>query len=213
MSNQHDAILSLVPGLRAYARSLACCDLHLADHVVQDTIVLALRGWSQLTPGINPKSWLLQIAHNRFYNLRCRSYRPAEIHQDDLASLASVSAEQEQRNELPDFKRAFAALSPSHREVLGLIVIQELTYKEAATVCGCAVGTVRTRMSRARAVLKQTFLGQPRSVESPPTGQADVPLAVAVLSPPFRIEGAAPGCSGSARPSAPADILQCFCGL
>jgi hypothetical protein len=95
----------------------------------------------------------------------------------------------------------------SYREVLGLIVIQELTCKEAATVCGCAVGTVRTRMSRARAALKQTFLDQRCSVESPPTRQADVPLAVAVLSPAFGIEGAAPGCSGSARPSAPADTL------
>ena len=54
----------------------------------------------------------------------------------------------------------------SYREVLGLIVIQELTCKEAATVCGCAVGTVRTRMSRARAALKQTFLDQRCSVES-----------------------------------------------
>jgi hypothetical protein len=95
----------------------------------------------------------------------------------------------------------------SYREVLGLIVIQELTCKEAATVCGCAVGTVRTRMSRARAALKQTFLDQRCSVESPPTRQADVPLAVAVVSPAFGIEGAAPGCSGSARPSAPADTL------
>ena len=57
-------------------------------------------------------------------------------------------------------------------------------------------------MSRARAALKQTFLDQRCSVESPPTRQADVPLAVAVLSPAFGIEGAAPGCSGSARPSA-----------
>ena len=54
----------------------------------------------------------------------------------------------------------------SYREVLGLIVIQELTCKEAATVCGCAVGTVRTRMSRARAALKQTFLDQRCSVEA-----------------------------------------------
>ncbi len=95
----------------------------------------------------------------------------------------------------------------SYREVLGLIVIQELTCKEAATVCGCAVGTVRTRMSWARAALKQTFLDQRCSVGSPPTRQADVPLAVAVVSPAFGIEGAAPGCSGSARPSAPADTL------
>ena len=112
-----------------------------------------------------------------------------------------------QRNELPDFKRAFAALSPSHREVLGLIVIQELTYKEAATVCGCAVGTLRSRLSRARAILKQTFLGQPCSVESPPARPADISLGTPVLSPAFGIEGAAPGCSGSAGPSAARDML------
>jgi RNA polymerase sigma-70 factor, ECF subfamily len=208
MSGPYGAILPLIPGLRAYTCSLTGHDLHLADDVVKDTILLALRNWSQLTPGTNLKIWLLQIARNHFYRLRCRGCRIGEICQDDLASLDSVPAEQEQRNELPDFERAFAALSHSHREVLGLIVIQELTYKEAAAVCSCAVGTVRSRMSRARAVLKQTFLGQSRSAESPPTGRADVPLAVAVLSPPFGIEGAAIGCSGSAGPSAPADILQ-----
>ena len=68
-------------------------------------------------------------------------------------------------------------------------------------------------MSRARAVLKQTFLDQRRSVERSADTTGGSPSAVAVVSPAFGIEGAAPGCSGSARPSAPADTLQCFCGL
>ncbi len=160
MSNPHDAILPLIPNLRAYARSLAGGNVHLADDVVQDTIVLALQAWSQFTPDTNLKGWLLRIAHNRFYSLVSRKHVAAEIYHDDLASLASVPAEQEQRIERPDFKRAFAALSPNHREVLGLIVIQELSYEETARICGCEVGTVKSRMSRARAILKQTFLDQ-----------------------------------------------------
>jgi RNA polymerase sigma-70 factor (ECF subfamily) len=160
MSNPRDAILPLIPKLRAYTRGLSGGDIHLADDVVQDTVVLALQSWDQFAPGTNLAGWLLRIARNRFYSLVSRKHVTAEIGHDDLASLASVSAEQEQWIELPDFRRAFAALRPSHREVLGLIVIQELTYEKAAKVCGCEIGTVKSRMSRARAVLKRTFLDQ-----------------------------------------------------
>ena len=166
MSNPRDAILPLIPKLRAYARGLSGGDIHLADDVVQDTVLLALQAWNQFALGTNLTGWLLRIARNRFYSLVSRKHVTAEIGHEDLASLASVSAEQEQRIELPDFKRAFAALCPSHREVLGLIVIHELTYEKAAKVCGCEVGTVKSRMSRARAVLKRTFLDQAEHGES-----------------------------------------------
>jgi RNA polymerase sigma-70 factor (ECF subfamily) len=181
MSNPRDAILPLIPKLRAYARGLSGGDIHFADDVVQDTIVLALQAWNQFAPGTNLTGWLLRIARNRFYSLVSRKHVTAEIWHDDLASLASVSAEQEQRIELPDFKRAFAALHPSHREVLGLIVLHELTYDEAARVCGCEVGTVKSRMSRARAVLKETFLNQAGpSVGKASTGGASAaPTAMA----------------------------------
>ena len=76
----------------------------------------------------------------------------------------------------------------SHREVLGLIVLHELTYDEAARVCGCEVGTVKSRMSRARAVLKETFLNQAGLGRKAPT-EGGRPLAVAVVSPAFGIEG------------------------
>ena len=76
MSGPYGAILPLIPGLRAYACSLTGHDLHLADDVVKDTILLALRNWSQLTPGTNLKIGLLQIARNHFYRLRAVPITP-----------------------------------------------------------------------------------------------------------------------------------------
>jgi predicted DNA-binding protein (UPF0251 family) len=92
------------------------------------------------------------------------------IYRDKLATLALVPAEREQRIELTDFERTFAALSPDHREVLGLIVIDALSYKEVARICGCTAGTVKSRLNRARAVLTQMFLDQGEPAEMPLTG-------------------------------------------
>ena len=116
-----EAILPLLPRLRAYARVLAR-DPHAADDLAQDTVVLALRAWHRFTPGTNLEGWLLTIERNRFRSLRTRRHVTAEVGVDDLGPLASVPAFQEERAELRDFKAAFARLSAHHREALVLHV-------------------------------------------------------------------------------------------
>jgi RNA polymerase sigma-70 factor (ECF subfamily) len=112
--------------------------------------VLALRAWHQFTPGTNLEGWLLTIERNRFRSLRTRRQVAAEVGVDDLGPLASVPAFQEGRAELRDFKAAFARLSSHHREALVLHAVHGLSYEQVAEVAGCAVGTVKSRINRAR---------------------------------------------------------------
>jgi RNA polymerase sigma-70 factor, ECF subfamily len=153
-------LLPMVPHLRAYARSLAAGNVDLADDLVQDTLMLALQAWERFTPGTNLKAWLFQILHNRFCSVVSRRHVRAEIGVDDLSWRASVPAFQEIRPEVREFKLAFARLTPAHREVLVLHAVQGLPYEQIAEICGCEVGTVKSRINRARNVLKQILLGE-----------------------------------------------------
>src|SRR3954468_172558 len=154
-----EEVAALVPHLRAYARVLAR-DPHAADDLVQDTVVLALRAWHRFTPGTNLEGWLLTIERNRFRSLRTRRHLTAEVGVDDLSPHGSVPAFQEGRAELRDFKAAFARLSPHHREALVLHAVHGLPYEQVAEVAGCAVGTVKSRINRARAALEAMLLGE-----------------------------------------------------
>src|SRR4051794_17257153 len=150
-------VVALVPRLRAYARALTR-DPDAADDLAQDTVVLALRAWHQFTPGTNLEGWLLTIERNRFRSLRTRRHVAAEVGVDELGPLASVPAFQEGRAELRDFKAAFARLSSHHREALVLRAVHGLSYEQVAEVAGCAVGTVKSRINRARTTLEATLL-------------------------------------------------------
>jgi RNA polymerase sigma-70 factor (ECF subfamily) len=154
-------ILPLVPHLRGFARSLTS-DVPAADDLVQDTIVLALRAWESFTPGTNLKAWLFRILHNRHLTVRGRRHVTAEIGVDDLSLHGSVPAFQERRAELRHFKAAFAELNPRHREVLVLYAVHGLPYEQIAEVTGCAVGSVKSRMNRARTALKAMLLDDGR---------------------------------------------------
>ena len=152
-------ILPLLPPLRGFARSLTGGDAHAADDLVQDTLVLALQAWDRFTPGTNLKAWLFCILRNRHVTVGTRRYVTAEVGVDDLSLHGSVPAVQEGRAELRHFKAAFARLNPSHREVLVLYAVHGLPYEEIAEVTGCKVGSVKSRMNRARVALKAMLLG------------------------------------------------------
>jgi RNA polymerase sigma-70 factor (ECF subfamily) len=167
----HADILSMVPHLRAYARSLTAGKVDLADDLVQDTLVLALGAWQSFTPGTNLKGWLFQILHNRYCSVISRKHVRAEVGVDDLSWLASVPAFQERRPEVREFKLAFARLTPAHREVLVLHAVHGMPYEQVAEICGCEVGTVKSRINRARNFLKQMLLGEggpKQSLHAPP---------------------------------------------
>jgi RNA polymerase sigma-70 factor (ECF subfamily) len=170
-TDPREQVLPLVPQLRAYARALATRNPDLADDLVQDTLMLALQAWQSFTPGTNLKGWLFQILHNRFHSVISRKHVRSEVASDSLEWLATVPAHQEKQPEVSEFKVAFAHLSPIHREVLVLHAIHGLPYERIAEICGCEIGTVKSRINRARNQLKEMLLGEgekARSLRSPP---------------------------------------------
>ncbi len=153
-----DDVVALVPHLRAFARSLAAGDAALADDLVQDTMVNALQAQHQFQPGTNLRAWLFRILRNRFLSIKARKYQTSEVYDEHLETRWSVPAYQETMIEIDALKRAFGALSVAHREILIYAVVQELPYEEVAEICGCAVGTVKSRVNRARALMKKMLL-------------------------------------------------------
>jgi len=145
-----------IPHLRAFARSL-CGNRDLADDLVQDAVVRALTCAGQYTPGTNFKAWIFTILRNLYFN-ELRRHRGRFTSIDDLGSREpSIGATQESALEMCEFRRAFWQLSAEHREVLMLVGAGGLGYKEAAAVCDCAVGTIKSRVSRARQTLKESI--------------------------------------------------------
>ena len=157
-------VAALLPHLRAFARSLTAGDRQLADDIVQDTIMNALRAQHQFTPGTNLKAWLFTILRNRFKSVIVRKHVTAEVGDDDLDQQHWVAPEQESRIEILAFKRAFKTLSRVHREVLVLAVVHGLPYERIAEICNCELGTVKSRVNRARTALKQMLLDEDEPV-------------------------------------------------
>ena len=161
-------IASLLPDMRAFARFLAR-DAAAADDLVQDTVVRALAALDQFTPGTNLRAWLFRIERNAFYEgLRRRRRENAVLH-DGAVDEAPRIPEQLARSEVLDLQQLIWTLSPLLREALILIAVQELTYEEAATICGVPVGTMKARLSRARSALaRNTHEASERKIDRIP---------------------------------------------
>ncbi len=151
------ALVDVLPHLRAFARSLTR-RREQADDLVNDAVVRALSAAEQFQPGTNFKAWMFTILRNLFYN-EGRKNRPVVPLDDAEAIVQSVPATQQAALEFCDFRRAFWQLSDDHREVLILVGASGLSYEEAAAVCDCAVGTIKSRVSRARSELVQLLSG------------------------------------------------------
>lgn len=152
-------VAALMPHLRAFARSLTAGNAALADDLVQDTLLKALEAQSQFQPGTNLKAWMFTILRNQHLSLMRRKRTRNEVPDDDIELLGSVPAFQESRLEVAAFRRAFAELGPDHRTVLVLVCIHGLPYDEVAEIMDCEVGTVKSRVNRARSALKRMLLG------------------------------------------------------
>jgi len=144
------ALIGVLPDMRAFARSLTK-DPTLADDLVQDAALRALTSAHHFTPGTNLKAWLFTIIRNCFYNTLRLRQREATL-PDNLPEKCETG-DQEMSLTLCDFRRAFWQLSSEHREALMLIGPSGLSYEVAASVCGCAVGTIKSRVNRARTEL------------------------------------------------------------
>lgn len=142
-------LITCVPHLRAFAWFLAR-NRDRADDLVQDTIVRALSEAHRFQAGTNLKAWMFTILRNLHYN-ELRKYRIRLQSLDDpVAYEAPMLPSQLASLEFGDFRRAFWQLADDRREALILIGASGLSCEEAAKVCGCAKGTIKSRMSRAR---------------------------------------------------------------
>jgi RNA polymerase sigma-70 factor (ECF subfamily) len=142
-------VLVCLPHLRAFARSLAG-DRDRADDLVQSAVQRALGAAAQFRPGTNVKGWIFTVLRNVYFS-ELRSHRQLEIPIDE-ANLDSHATQPTQFAglEFGEFRRAFHTLSVEQREALVLVGADGFSYKEAAAVCGAPIGTLKSRVSRAR---------------------------------------------------------------
>jgi RNA polymerase sigma-70 factor (ECF subfamily) len=161
-------LLDLIPFLRAFARSL-CGNQETADDLAQETLVKAWQARNMFAPGTNLKAWLFTILRNQFYSDRRRAWRQAPWDQDAAERIPGSSAEQSWAAELSDTARALSQLSDEQREALILVGAGGFSYEDAAAICHCAVGTVKSRVARARKSLLSLLEGDE---PLPPTAQS-----------------------------------------
>ena len=149
-----DDILSAVPALRAFAMSLSG-NPDRADDLVQETMLKAWANRDSFTPGTNVSAWLFTILRNVFYSEHRKRRREVEDADGQMASRLATHPSQDGHMDLADFLIALQQLLPDQREAVILIGGSGLSYDEAAQICGCAVGTIKSRVNRARTRLAE----------------------------------------------------------
>ncbi|MBS0233976.1 MAG: sigma-70 family RNA polymerase sigma factor [Proteobacteria bacterium] len=159
-----DALIQAIPNLRAFAHSLSG-DAQLSNDLVQETLLKAWTHKDSFVPDSNLKAWLFTILRNTYFTYYRKQQRE-ELDEDHAAMSASVPATQLTHLEFDDMQKALMRLSADHREALLLITAEGFSYEDAAHVCGCAVGTMKSRVNRARSRLLEEMTGQPTSPET-----------------------------------------------
>ena len=158
--SMRDAVLAAVPSLRAFAISLSG-NVDRADDLVQETLLRALVNIDSFEPGTNLSAWLFTILRNLFRSEYRKRRREVEDGDGTYAESLKSQPEQEARVEFREFRAALAKLPSDQREALILVGASGFSYEEAAGICGCAVGTIKSRVNRAR-----TRLAELMSIES-----------------------------------------------
>jgi RNA polymerase sigma-70 factor (ECF subfamily) len=149
-----DALLGAVPSLRAFAFSLTY-DADRADDLVQETLMRAWAAIDRFERGTNFNAWLFTILRNLFYSVHRKRRREVEDPDGAYAGRLRTAPEQTAKLEFKDFQNALNRLTSDQREVLVLVGAEGFSYEEAAHICGVAVGTIKSRVNRARSRLSQ----------------------------------------------------------
>ncbi|THF49717.1 sigma-70 family RNA polymerase sigma factor [Allorhizobium terrae] len=147
-------LLASIPSLRAFALSLSGVP-DRADDLLQETIMKAWAKQSSFEPGTNIKAWLFTILRNEFYSQMRKRGREIGDPDDIYTSQMAVQPSQHGAMDMEDFKKALAELSDDQREAIILVSASGFSYDEAAEICNCAVGTIKSRINRARARLQE----------------------------------------------------------
>jgi RNA polymerase sigma-70 factor (ECF subfamily) len=156
-----DQILAAVPSLRAFAISLSG-NVDRADDLVQETLLRALANIHSFQPGTNMPAWLFTILRNLFRSEYRKRRREVEDADGSYAETLKTQPAQTSHIEFKEFSVALGKLPEDQREALILIGASGFSYEEAAEICGCAVGTIKSRVNRAR-----TRLANLLNIENP----------------------------------------------
>jgi RNA polymerase sigma-70 factor (ECF subfamily) len=146
-------LLSAIPSLRAFAVSLAQ-NADRADDLVQETLVKAWDKQESFQPGTNLKAWLFTILRNEFYSQMRKRGREVQDSDGLMTARLAVHPSQHGKLDLNDFRAALEQLPEDQREAIILVGASGFSYEEAAEICNCAVGTIKSRVSRARTRLQ-----------------------------------------------------------
>jgi RNA polymerase sigma-70 factor (ECF subfamily) len=147
-----DEVVGLIPALRAFAWSLSHNGSD-ADDLVQDTLIKAWTNREKFEPGTNLRAWLFTILRNTYYTSVLRRRREVRDETGEYADTLKTPPTQDWSVAMRSLQTALQQLPPEHREALILVGAAGLSYEEAAEICGCALGTIKSRVNRARARL------------------------------------------------------------
>jgi RNA polymerase sigma-70 factor (ECF subfamily) len=146
-------LVGLIPHLRAFARTL-CGDPTAADDLAQEAMLKAWDARTSFQLGTNMKAWTFMILRNQFYSEKRRSWRSTQLDQEAAERTLVAADNPEAPVALDELRLALQSLPHEQREALVLVGAGGFAYEEAAEICGCAVGTVKSRVSRARRALQ-----------------------------------------------------------
>jgi RNA polymerase sigma-70 factor (ECF subfamily) len=146
-------LTSLIPQLRAFARTLTG-DATQADDLAQDAMMKAWSARTSFELGTNMKAWTFMILRNQFYSEKRRSWRQTQLDQEAAERTLVAPDDPMAPVALDELRQGLGMLPPEQREALILVGAGGFAYEEAAAICGCAVGTVKSRVSRARRALE-----------------------------------------------------------
>ena len=147
-------LAGVIPHLRAYGRSLSG-NPDLADDLTQDTMVKAWASRDRFEAGTSIKAWTFVILRNTFLSQMRRNKFVGDYDETTVERTLSTPASQEDSGEMADLQRGLMELPQDQREALILVGAGGMSYEEAASICGCALGTMKSRVSRARTALEE----------------------------------------------------------
>jgi RNA polymerase sigma-70 factor (ECF subfamily) len=164
-------LVTLIPHLRAFARTL-CGNATAADDLAQDAMLKAWDARASYQMGTNMKAWTFMILRNQFYSEKRRSWRQTQLDQEAAERTLMAIDDPSAPLALDELRLALKTLPDEQREALVLVGAGGFAYEEAAEICGCAVGTVKSRVSRARRAVQASLEAGAYDRDGTPAGEA-----------------------------------------
>ncbi|KHK90568.1 sigma-70 family RNA polymerase sigma factor [Novosphingobium malaysiense] len=158
-------LLSVLPHLRAFARGLSG-RADFADDLVQEAAIKAWTARERYEPGTNMRAWTFAILRNHYLSELRRNKRQTDIDDGVAERMLVMDADQEGPLHLDDMETALQGLAPERREAVLLVGASGFSYEEAADIAGCPIGTMKSRVARARADLAKTLNQEPDALKA-----------------------------------------------